>query len=144
MNLFGVVVALEIMLRILTALNVDKEGRPRFTLLTPTFYCLITPLFYLGLFVTGVSVSQAQQLGYFFPVPPTTCNNAAAACSNPGYLGTVFNASLFDIWRVVDFRAISWRAVFKAIPTIVALAAFSIVHVPINIPAIAISMDMGE
>ena len=155
MNLFGVVLAFEICLRLLNYFNVDKQGRPRFALLTPVYYCLITPVFYVGLFIIGVPLQTAHTMGYFFPQISSACANVAAnngtatagavvsVCAQPTFLNSVFNESLFNIWRSIDWSTISWIAILKSVPILIALAAFSIVHVPINIPAIAVSMDMG-
>lgn len=143
-NRFAVVLYFEVGLRLLTRLNQKKEGGTRFPLLNPIYYFMITPIFYLGLWIAGMSVSAAKTEGYFFPAPTVSCASSSAPCPHPTFAQSVFNQSLFDIWRVVQFSKISWIAVAKSIPTIIALAAFSLIHVPINIPAIAISMDLGE
>ena len=130
-RLLWVVLAFEIVLRFLTWLTQDKDGRPKFQLLSPVFYIMITPIFYLGLIVAGVSIDQARDLGYFFP---TT--------DSGGDTGSVVDPHLFDIFRVIDFSTISWMAVLESTGTMIALAAFSLIHVPINIPAFAISTDV--
>ena len=54
----------------------------------------------------------------------------------------------WDVFRVIDISAISWTAVVRCIPTMVGLVLFSLIHVPINIPAFAVSsnvdVDMNE
>ena len=65
--LFAIVVGMEVTLRILTCLSRNKAGQPRFPLLAPLFFCLITPIFYLGLVIFGVDMQTANDEGYFFP-----------------------------------------------------------------------------
>jgi sulfate permease, SulP family len=136
-HLWSVVVGLEAFLRLLMWATQDKKGRPKFQLLSPLFYCLITPGFYLALNVFGVSKETASDMGYFFP---------AAAQSEPAMGGASVNwladDHLWDIFQIVDLESVSWRAVFHSTSTIIALAAFSLIHVPINIPAFAISTDV--
>ena len=54
----------------------------------------------------------------------------------------MFNEELFDIFTEIHFASISWKAVVKAIPTMISLAAFSLIHVPINIPAFGVSSNV--
>jgi SulP family sulfate permease len=127
----GVVLAFEVMLRILDYLTHDKQGRPQFPLLAPIYFCLITPFFYVGLKVCGMSLEDADKAGYLFP----SLADGDAGTGN-------FNIDVLAIFRVVDLTTISWTAVAQSIPTMVALAAFSLIHVPINIPAFGISTDV--
>jgi len=121
-NLLLPVLAFEIALRLCM-----YATKGQYSLLPPVFYCLITPVFYFILYVFGVDIVVAEDAGYFFPPIRST--------------GSVFSWSLFDIFTEINFLKISWKAVFKAIPTMISLAAFSICHVPINIPAFAISTN---
>jgi sulfate permease, SulP family len=45
------------------------------------------------------------------------------------------------MWTVIDFNVVSWSAIGDSIPTLIALTLFSLIHVPINIPAYAVSID---
>jgi SulP family sulfate permease len=130
-HLLAVVLAFEGTLRVLMYLTQDEEGHSKYPYLSPLYYCSITPLFYLGLVLFGVSVEQATEIGFFFP--------ATAG----GDTDSVWqDDSLWDIFQVIDLSTISWMAVFQSTGTMVALAAFSLIHVPINIPAFAISTDV--
>lgn len=143
-NLFAVVVGMEVTLRILTCLSLNETGQPRFPLLAPLFFCLITPIFYLCLWIFGVEMQTAEDNGYFFP-PSDGCDSSNNSdCEYMTLWESIFNQHLLDMWRVFDFTTVSWRAVFKALPTILALSTFSLIHVPINIPAFAISIDEGK
>jgi hypothetical protein len=137
-HLFRVVLGLEVTLRILIWATEDKNGRPKFQLLSPVFYCMIAPLFYLGLALLGVSTKSAADAGYFFPPAEEASGEASSQW------GIFTDEHIWDIFRVVDFRTVSWTAVFHSTGTMVALAASSLIHVPINIPAFAISTDVGK
>jgi SulP family sulfate permease len=136
-HFFAVVLFFEITLRILMWATQDKHGRPKFQLLTPFFYCLITPMFYLGLALLGVNIDTARDAGYFFPVTQSSSNDDSSSAWS-----LLADDHLFDIFKIVDIRTVSWTAVFHSIGTMIALAAFSLIHVPINIPAFAISTDV--
>jgi SulP family sulfate permease len=146
MHLFGVVLVMEVTLRALSYLNhLNESGQPRFKLLAPLFFCLITPIFYFGLWIFGVDMTSAMEAGYFFPASDGCIASAATDCEVDASLwALIFNKDLFDMWRVFDFTSVSWRAIFNSLPTVMALSAFSLIHVPINIPAFAISIDAGR
>lgn len=135
--LLWVVLAFEASLRLLMWATQDELGRPKWQLLTPTFYISITPIFYLGLWIAGISMDRAREIGYFFPATNTGTLTTADEPTSPW-----MDPHLWDIFRVVDFGTISWMAVLESTGTMVALAAFSLIHVPINIPAFAISTDV--
>ena len=121
--LLGPVAAFEVVLRVLVKLT-QENGEARYPLLGPIYYCCITPVFYAALWATGIDAADAQDAGFFFP--PLSSDGAA----------------LGDIFTQVHPSMISWSAVAKAVPTIISLIAFSLMHVPINIPAFAISTDV--
>ncbi len=145
MHLFWVVLAFELILRVLERINLDKEGKPRFSLLSPIYFCMITPAFYAGLKLIHVSVSDAEDLGYFFPSLEGPSDHSTATATASNVIDTIkdslFADDLTDMWRVIDFDNISWSAVAESIPTLVALSLFSLIHVPINIPAFSISTN---
>ena len=121
------VLVFEVMLRLLMHLT-TKNGIPKFPLLGPIYYCFITPIFYIALHYFGISLKDAEEGGYFFP--PFISS------------GSVYNKELFDIFTSINPALISWKSVIKCIPTVLGLAAFSLIHVPINIPAFAISTNV--
>jgi SulP family sulfate permease len=128
-HLVVVVLVLEVVLRTLNGVLRDREGKPLYALLSPIYFCLVTPMFYLGLRILNVSVSDATEAGYFFP----SLQGAGDASSS------IWNHELVTMWTVVDLRTISWPAIVDSIPTLVALTLFSLIHVPINIPAFALT-----
>lgn len=115
-RLLWVVLAFEVTLRFLTWATEDKDGRPKFQLLSPVFYILITPIFYLGLVVAGISIDQARDMGYFFP--------ATDSAGDSGTGSSFTDPHLWDIFHVIDFSTISWMAVLECTGTMIALAAF--------------------
>lgn len=134
-RLLRVVLAFESTLRLLMWATQDKHGRPKFQLLSPLFYIMITPIFYFCLWVGGISIDQARETGYFFPSPAKDGGDGAS-------VGIFNDPHMWDIFTLIDFSTISWMAVLESTGTMIALAAFSLIHVPINIPAFAISTDV--
>ncbi|KAL7520734.1 hypothetical protein ACHAWX_005444 [Stephanocyclus meneghinianus] len=122
-HLLAPVLAFEILLRIL--MHVTNH---RYPLLSPMYYCAITPVFYLMLWGLDVDFAAAENAGYFFP--PLAAS------------GSVLDEELFRIFTIVDLTTVSWTAVAKSFPTMVSLTAFSLIHVPINIPAFAVSTNV--
>ncbi|KAG7351225.1 sulfate permease family protein [Nitzschia inconspicua] len=137
-RLWTVILGLEASLRVLEWITSDSRGKPKFALLSPIFFCMITPLFYLTLLIFRVPVSAAEDSGYFFPPMVQTQDSDVR-----GNFGTPW-----DVWKVIDFSKVSWVAIVDSFPTMVALILFSLIHVPINIPAFALStkvdVDMNQ
>uniref|UniRef100_A0A7S2GZ62 Cyclic nucleotide-binding domain-containing protein n=1 Tax=Helicotheca tamesis TaxID=374047 RepID=A0A7S2GZ62_9STRA len=135
-DLLGLVVLFEVVLRLLVWAT-KYDGKPRYPLLPPIYFCLITPIFYLALLMFGIPKTKAEDAGYFFPSPDLCEPDNGAACR-----GSLFDDDVLAVWRVINFTTISWSAVAKSIPTMISLIAFSLIHVPINIPAFAISTNV--
>jgi len=135
-NLWIIVVALELFLRFLGYMTSDSKGNSTCPLLSPIFFCLITPCFYIVLFFMRIPISTAKEAGYFFPQISVAATDAADDLYSDKF-GTPW-----DLWKVIDFSLVSWHAVLDSIPTTVALVLFSLIHVPINIPAFALSTNV--
>ena len=130
------VLVLEIILRVLEQYTKDKQGKPKYTLLSPIYFCMITPMFYLALRILSVPLSVADDMGYFFP----PLDDDADITANTSMWDSIFqDGHLFDLWTVIDIPSVSWQAIWDSLPTLVALTLFSLIHVPINIPAFALS-----
>ena len=121
----------EMLLRLLQRILVDRDGKAIFPLLAPIYFCMITPMFYLILWICRVDMQYANEAGFFFPSLLDTTSSQSS----------MFGSQLLDMWSVIDFKSISWPAVWDAVPTMIALTLFSLIHVPINIPAFAVSTD---
>ena len=122
----------EILLRVLSHW-VHKTGR-RMTLLSPIYFISITPVFY-GLIASGLLTYDEE---YFFA-------KLAGGCSEDDECESV---SVWAMFTLLDFRTVSWNAVAQSVPTVIALILFSLIHVPINAPALSVScnkdVDMNQ
>jgi hypothetical protein len=128
-HLLSVVLGFEMVLRFLQYLTQDKHGNSKYPLLSPVYYCLITPLFYLGLTVFGVGIDQASEQGYFFPKVVSEDGDAAISSSSSNNSSIWQDPHMWDIFQIINFSTISWTAVFQSTGTMIALAAFSLIHV---------------
>lgn len=128
MNLLYVVIMFEGTLRVLEYLNMDKNGKPHFALMSPIFFCMIAPIFYTVVYAFDLNIGER----YFFPQLDKATSSGFRSFES--IFNNVFQKDLFDMWRVVDLRHICWAAVVESIPTMMALSLFSLIHVPINIP----------
>jgi SulP family sulfate permease len=137
-NEFAPVVIFEVVLRILMTVLKDKNGKPKFTLLAPVFFISIIPIYYFALYIFGVSMEQATTAGYFFP--SSTEDDGSGV--TPSFVDTVFDGHIMDLFRIVDFKTISWTAVINALGTVIGVSCFSVINVPINIPAFANTCDV--
>lgn len=124
-NLLRVTFLFEILLRILERITLDENGKPRFSLLSPIYFCSITPIFYLGLLILGVPIESARGDGYFFPAISTATSGNNATNSSGLWESVLQDEGILDMWRILDVRVISWGALFESIPTMVALTLVS-------------------
>ncbi|KAJ8330548.1 hypothetical protein O5D80_001526 [Batrachochytrium dendrobatidis] len=92
-----------------------------YNLLIPIFYTCVPIVFYTITFAMGLSIETLRAEHWLFDLP---------------------NSSEMPYWTYLtyfDFGVVNWRAVALTIPTQLALIFFGILHVPINVPALAIS-----
>jgi len=118
LHLLLIVFAFEAGLRLLTYMTKDGTGQSRYPLLSPIYFILITPLFYGFMYILGNDFDDQ----YFFPAIVECIDDGTGSCD------TVTSA-VFDIFHIIDFSTISWEAVLKSIPTMLALVLFSLIHV---------------
>ena len=101
-NLWIIVVLLELLLRTLEYTTTDSKGNPRFALLPPIFFCMITPCFYLTLWILKISISESKDAGYFFP-------SLSSFGDTDDSLDTNFGTP-WDLWKVWnDFVIVAWN-----------------------------------
>lgn len=95
---------------------------------------LLVPLFFIGVFVMfhflvfaipGWSLDSARQYGWVFP---------EVEANEPWY-------SFYDLY---DFSLVHWWCIAKQVPTMLALTFFGILHIPINVPALAATIKMDQ
>ena len=123
----------EVILRLLSHWA-HNTGR-RLPLLSPMYFIAITPFFY-GLLASGI-IGYDQE--YFFPEVVRDCSSEDDECQS---------VSLWTVFTLLDFQNVSWSAVSQSLPTVIALILFSLIHVPINAPALSVScnkeVDMNQ
>lgn len=117
-----VVFAFEVVLRILQKLLRDENGRPLYTLLSPIYFCMITPVFYLGLKIARLEIDQASDMGFYFP--PL---DDEAPSSDTGGGSMWLDRHIWDMWTVINLPTVSWAAILDSLPTLLALTLFSLV-----------------
>jgi SulP family sulfate permease len=131
-----VVFAFEFVLRVLEYILKGEHDQPRYPLLSPIYFCLITPTFYFGLWLAGMTIDQATDKCFFFP--PLDDGNTVPPGGGVASFSWV-DRHAWDMWAVIDLPTVSWAAIRESWPTLLALSLFSLIHVPINIPAFALS-----
>ncbi|KAK3501260.1 sulfate transporter family-domain-containing protein [Neurospora crassa] len=90
----------------------------------PLYILTIPALFYLVLLILGgPDQDTLQKHGWVFEGPP------------PGEPWWYF-------WTLYKFQKVDWSAIIQCIPAMFALTFFGILHVPINVPALA--QNIGE
>ena len=116
MPLWTVSVTLLILLRVITAITQWKN-------VTPFFFLSIPFAFYAVLLAFSIPIQDARDFGFFFPA---TSEKATQS---------------FLMWELIDVTSVDWFAIFKCLPTMLALVIFSLSHVPINIPSLCMSTN---
>lgn len=130
-HLLVLVFGFEAGLRLITYWTKDESGHSRYPLLSPIYFCLITPMFYGCMWILGKSFDDE----YFFP----SLNDGN---DSDDTFTRIFSPGVWNIFHIIDFTTISWDAVIRSIPTMLALVMFSLIHVPINIPAFSCSSNV--
>ncbi|GAA6015201.1 hypothetical protein JCM11491_000502 [Sporobolomyces phaffii] len=105
---------LAIVLRLITA-------RFKHPLIFPGYFLAIPVVFYAVAFACGFSVQELRENGYVFEL---------SGVDNKWY----------EYWSHYNFKKTDWMAVVATIPTQLALVFFGLLHVPINLPSLAISI----
>lgn len=136
--LWMIPLGLAICLFVITTLPKFKDNH----YILPTFICLEPLIFWI--FVTALDTLHPEPLrekGWIFESPP--------AGEPWWYFYTLFSTS--SAWSVVgchsltvvtEFELIDFEAVAECIPAMLALTFFGVLHVPINVPALA--LQTGE
>lgn len=84
------------------------------------YFITVALVFYFFKFALGFHIESLRDNGWVFDAPPA---------GNPWY----------HFYTLYDFRAVNWEAFAETIPAMFALTFFGVLHVPINVPALAIS-----
>lgn len=106
----------------------------------PTFILMIPAIFYIFVFaLPQLDIPQLREDGWIFDAPD--------ADEPWWYFYTLYGMfqlqrSLYNTLTTTDFKLVHWGAVAENIPAMFALTFFGVLHVPINIPALA--FNIGE
>lgn len=113
--LWGIPLGLAVLLRVITHIF---DG----PLIFPIYFALIACVFYfVSVVICGYSLEDLKASHWVFDI------------------GAAADAPFYRFYTFIDFRKISFKALVATLPTQAALTFFGILHVPLNIPALAIS-----
>ncbi|GAA5980112.1 hypothetical protein JCM10908_001540 [Rhodotorula pacifica] len=112
--LWTIPLALAIILRIITS----RYSHP---LIFPIYFLSIPAIFYAITLAAGVSVETLRDQGWVFE---------AKSANNKWY----------EFWTLYDLRKTDVTALIETLPNQLALVFFGLLHVPINVPSLAISI----
>ncbi|ORX70077.1 hypothetical protein DL89DRAFT_222823 [Linderina pennispora] len=99
----------------------------RFTtpLFVPLFFMFVPVVFYGIASALGLPMDLLRETGWVFQMPDA---------------GVPF----YHFYTLFDFGNTDWYTVWLTVPTMLGLAFFSILHVPINVPALAVSTNADK
>ncbi|CAK9436358.1 uncharacterized protein LODBEIA_P09160 [Lodderomyces beijingensis] len=110
----------------LAAFLIILQHRIHNSLLVPLYFIVVFILFHIVVaLVPNWTLQTARDLGWIFP---------AVEDDQPWY-------SFYELYK---FGLIDWWVLLRQVPTMLALTFFGILHVPINVPALAVSIGMDE
>ncbi|KAH9933958.1 sulfate transporter family-domain-containing protein [Epithele typhae] len=91
-------------------------------LIFPIYFCIIPAVFYVVVAAARIDLSDLRHSGWLFDM---------GASSEPWY----------HFYALFDFRKMHWSAFWETMPTQLALLFFNILHPPLNVPALAVSLN---
>ncbi|GMM27431.1 Vsb1 protein [Martiniozyma asiatica (nom. inval.)] len=98
------------------------------SLIVPLYFILIFILFHLLIWIVpNWNLTIARDFGWIFNLDNSSSNE-------PWY----------QFYHYYDFNLCQWWLIIDELPTMLALTFFGILHVPINVPALALSIGMDE
>ncbi|GAA95269.1 hypothetical protein E5Q_01925 [Mixia osmundae IAM 14324] len=112
--LWTIPLALAVLLRIIT----HRYTHP---LIVPAYFIAVPIIFYICVAALGLSIPGLRESGWIFELDGV-------------------NTPWYTFYTLYDFGNCDWGALIATIPTQLALCFFAILHVPINVPALALSI----
>lgn len=110
----------------LTAALIALQHRVHNSLVVPLFFISVFVVFHAVVAVVPAwSLSGARAAGWIFP---------AVEDNQPWYA----------FYELYQFRLVDWWTVVRQFPSMLALTFFGILHVPINVPALAVLVGMDQ
>jgi SulP family sulfate permease len=124
MALLGAVMAVTIILW--TA----ERYLPRFALLMPLFYSIVTVVFYLvACLALGFSLDDLRRGRWLFSTSAGRVDDTINVNTT-----TTYANSMFSLWRDhISLQHIDFVAVYDCLPTILMLVLFGLLHAPLNV-----------
>lgn len=119
--------AVALLLRVLLLLRAPRcRAIFHHPLFVPLFFLLVPIVFYmLAMPLLGCSLAQLRALGWLFDLPA--------------------DKPFYHFYSYFDTSLVDWSLIFpKLLPTMLSLTFFSVLHVPINVPALAVSTRMDD
>lgn len=111
---------------ILTIVLILTQRYFRNSLVLPSFYIITLILFHFVIaIVPSLSLSHLRETGWIFPEAST-------------------DSTWYDHYKLFNLRNVHWDLVIEQVPTMMALTFFGILHVPINVPALAMSLQVDK
>jgi len=96
-------------------------------LLTPTFFIALPIVFYIVVFIGGLDLNSLRDQGWLFNLISDNGNNESVP--------------FYTFWTYFNFKKVQWSVLPYTFGTIFALVFFGILHVPINVPALSVSVN---
>lgn len=110
----------------LTTLLIFIEMKYHNSLLVPLYFIFVFIIFHVIVsLIPNWNLQMVRDYGWIFP---------AIEGKLPWY-------SFYSLYK---FNLVNWFVVLRQLPTMLALTFFGILHVPINVPALAVSIGMDE
>ncbi|CCX32397.1 Similar to Uncharacterized protein C24H6.11c; acc. no. Q09764 [Pyronema omphalodes CBS 100304] len=95
-------------------------------LFMPLYFLSIPIIFHVIVaLVPSLDIHMLREKGWVFDAPQS-------------------GAPFWHFYTLYDFGAVDWNALLKTVPAMFALTFFGILHVPINVPALAVSSGMDN
>ncbi|CAI4475157.1 ASN_HP2_G0020440.mRNA.1.CDS.1 [Saccharomyces cerevisiae] len=111
---------------LLTVVLIGTQRYFKNSLVLPSFYILTLVLFhFIVAIIPTLSLDALRQAGWIFPIANS-------------------DSKWYDHYRLFNVHKVHWSLVLQQIPTMMALTFFGILHVPINVPALAMSLQMDK
>lgn len=111
---------------LLTVVLIGTQRYFKNSLVLPSFYILTLVLFhFIVAIIPTLSLDALRQAGWIFPIANS-------------------DSKWYDHYRLFNVHKVHRSLVLQQIPTMMALTFFGILHVPINVPALAMSLQMDK
>ena len=111
---------------ILTVILIGTQRYFKNSLVLPSFYILTLVLFhFIVAIIPTLSLDTLRAAGWIFPIANS-------------------DSKWYDHYKLFNVHKVHWSLVLQQIPTMMALTFFGILHVPINVPALAMSLQMDK